>query len=344
MVTLSVLDQSPIRKGGTAAQAIDETFQLAQLTDRLGYHRYWLAEHHNTGSLACTTPEILIGQVASRTHRIRVGSGGVMLTHYSPLKVAENFRMLETLFPGRIDLGIGRAPGSDGRTAAALAHGPGQLGIEHYPDQIADLTGYLVDSLPEQHPFRGVRAMPDAPTCPEPWLLGSTRVSAQFAADLGWGFSFAHFISPEGGEDVFQLYRERFEPSPLLAEPRASMGVSVTCADSEEEAVRLSWSRWVWRILAAQGYRGGIISPEEAMSLPLNNNEREYIDYMRSLSIHGTPDRVREKLLALGERYGVDEFVVVTITHDFTARLRSYELLAAAFGLEGAAPLTAASS
>jgi luciferase family oxidoreductase group 1 len=242
--------------------------------------------------------------------------------------------MLETLFPGRIDLGIGRAPGSDGLTAAALARGPGQLSIEHYPDQVADLTGYLVDQLPEGHPFGRVRAMPDAPTAPEPWLLGSTRVSAQFAADLGWGFSFAHFISPEGGEDVFQLYRERFEPSPLLQEPRASMGVSVTCAESEEEAVRLSWSRWVWRVLAARGYRGGIISPEEAMSLDLSANEREYIEYMRSLSIHGTPERVRERLLALGEEYGVDEFVVVTITHDFRARLRSYELLADAFQVQ----------
>lgn len=337
MVTLSVLDQSPIRRGGTATEAIKETLQLAELTDRLGYHRYWLAEHHSSGGLASATPELLIAQVAGRTRQIRVGSGGVMLTHYSPLKVAETFRMLEALYPGRIDLGVGRAPGSDTRTARALAHGPGQLPIEHYPDQLLDLYGYLADDFPENHPFRGVRAMPDGPTMPELWVLGSSAASATYAAELGWSFCFAHFINPEGGEGMVRHYRERFAPSPVLPEPRASIGVSVTCADTDEEAERLSWSRWAWRIAANHGQRTGIPSPEEAMAFPYSDAERDYIEYMKGRSIHGGPERVRQKLLALGDEYGLDEFVVVTITHDFEARKRSYELLAQAFDLSPAA-------
>src|SRR5579884_2491055 len=177
MVTLSVLDQSPIRQGGTAQQAIEETLELAQVCDRLGYTRYWLAEHHNAGSLAGASPEILIGAVAARTRNLRVGSGGVMLSHYSPLKVAEQFRMLETLYPGRIDLGIGRAPGSDYVTARALAHGPGALGIEEFPRQIQDVLAYLRDEIPDGHAFAGVSAQPRGTTMPEPWLLGSSDQS-----------------------------------------------------------------------------------------------------------------------------------------------------------------------
>jgi luciferase family oxidoreductase group 1 len=332
MVRLSVLDQSPVRGGGTPVDAIRETLELAELADRLGYHRYWLAEHHNSNGLASASPEVLIGHVASRTQRLRVGSGGVMLSHYSPLKVAEQFRMLEALHPGRIDLGVGRAPGSDGRTARALAAGPGQLGIERYPDQLVDLYGYLADDLPADHPFAGIRAMPAGPTVPELWLLGSSGVSADYAAELGWSFCFAHFINPEGGEAVVRKYRERFEPSPILDGPRASIGVSVTCADDDDEAERLSWSRWCWRIAANHGNRGGILSPEEAMAFPYTEAERDYIAYMRANSIWGSPARVRDRLEELGAAYGVDEFVIVTITHDFAARKRSYELLAKEFG------------
>jgi luciferase family oxidoreductase group 1 len=331
MTTLSVLDQSPIRRGGTAEDALRETIELARACDRLGYRRYWLAEHHNTGGLAGPAPEILIGAVASRTERIRVGSGGVMLSHYSPLKVAETFRMLEALHPGRIDLGVGRAPGSDRRTALALARGTTPNSIEDFPDQLWELEAFLTDSLPDDHPFHGIRAMPAVPRVPELWLLGSTTVGAQYAAQLGWAFSFAHFISPDGGEDVIREYRRTFCPSPLHPEPRASLGVSVTCAETEAEAERLSWSRWAGRIMANHGLRAGIPSPEEAMSFPYLASDRAYLDYMRSRSIYGDPGQVKKKLLALAERYGVDEFVVLTITYDFAARVRSYELLAEAF-------------
>jgi luciferase family oxidoreductase group 1 len=334
MPLLSVLDQSPIRRGATPADAIHETFELAQAAERLGYHRYWLAEHHSTLGLADPCPEILIGQVAARTARIRVGAGGVMLTHYSALKVAEQFRMLETLFPGRIDLGIGRAPGSDARTARALRHGPGALGLEHYPQQIADLIGFLHDRLSPGHPFAGVRAMPTGPTAPEVWLLGSSDESAACAAHSGTAFSFAHFINDEGGAEVTRAYAREFRPSPSLATPRASVAAFVVCADTEAEALRLAQSRDLFLLRLYTGRVGRYPSVDEAEAYPYTEPEREIIRHTRRRTIAGAPEQVRERLLALGEAYGVDELVVVTITEDFKTRLRSYELLAELFALE----------
>ena len=331
---LSVLDQAPIRDGGTARQALHETFELAGLVDRLGFHRYWLAEHHNSGSLACASPEVLIPQVAGRTRRIRVGSGGVMLPHYSPLKVAESFHMIEALYPGRIDLGVGRAPGSDTHTARALAHGPGALGIEHFPEQLADLYGFLAADFPDGHPYRPIRAMPDGVGLPELWLLGSSTVGGAYAAELGWAFSFAQFISPEGGDAVLRAYRENFMPSPMWSEPHASLGVSVTCAETEEEALRLSWSRWSWRITSNRGMRGGIPTVEDALAFPYTEPELDYVEYLKKRSIYGTPTQVRERLEAMAAEYEVDEFVVLTITYDFEARKRSYQLLADVFELD----------
>src|SRR2546428_299598 len=240
MLRLGVLDQSPVRSGGAVADAIHETLELAELCDRLGYHRYWLAEHHSTAGLACSSPEVLIGQVAARTSRIRVGSGGVMLQHYSSLKVAESFRVLETLFPGRIDLGIGRAPGSDGLTAQALrADGS----PERFPQQVADLMGFLHGALPENHPYAKVVAMPTGPTAPEVWLLGSSDQSAAMAAHFGAAFSFAHFINADGGALITRAYRRQFRPSEWSPAPRSSAAVFVVCADTEAEAQRLAKSR-----------------------------------------------------------------------------------------------------
>lgn len=352
---LGVLDQVPIRQGGNAEQALAESFELAEAVDGWGFSRIWYAEHHNTGSLACTAPEVLIPHVAMRTKQIRVGSGGVMLPHYSSLKVAEQFRLLETLYPGRIDLGIGRAPGSDGRTARALAHGPGSLGLEHFPEQLGDIYGYLADDLPEAHPFHGVKAGPPRrgsedsdelqsdhqPTSsmPELWLLGSSTIGGAYAAAMGWAFSFAHFISPDGGEEVMRNYHTQFKPSPMWEKPTASLGVSITCADSDDEAEELSWSRWISRIRSNRGQRGGIISPQEARDFELSPQEEEYIEYLKTRSVHGTPGKVRDRLEELAKVYDVDEFIVLTITFDFAARLRSYELLAQEFGLiQQAAP------
>ena len=331
---LSVLDQSPVRSGGTTADAIHETLELAGLADRLGYRRYWLAEHHSTAALAGSAPEVLIGQVAARTSRIRVGSGGVMLSHYSALKVAENFRMLETLFPGRIDLGIGRAPGSDQRTARALRHGPGALGIEYFPQQVADVVTFLHNCLPSDHPFAGVRAMPTGPTAPETWLLGSSDESAMIAAQLGLAFSFAHFINADGGTEVTRAYRAAFQPAPWGATPRTSVAAFVVCAETETEAVRLAQSRHLFIARLYTGRGGPYPSVEEAESYPYSAHELAIIEHARRRSVAGDPSQVRERLLALAAEYGAEEIVVVTITHSFKARMRSYELLAESFGIQ----------
>lgn len=347
VLRLSVLDQSPIRTGQTPGDAIRETLHLAQAADRLGYHRYWLAEHHSTAGLADAAPEILIGAVAAGTRRIRVGSGGVMLTHYSPLKVAEQFRMLETLHPGRIDLGIGRAPGSDGRTALALrrgadaARGPevpdpwAETAVARFPDQVGDLIGFLTDGLPPDHRFSTIRAMPAGDGVPEIWLLGSTDASAACAAHFGTAFSFAHFINADGGAAVTRAYVRAFRPSTSLAAARASVAVFAVCADTEAEAERLSRSRDLFIVRLYTGRAGPYPSVEEAERYPYSPRELAIAEHARRRMVAGTPEQVQGRLLALAAEYGVDEVVVVTITHDPKARLRSYELLAEAFGLRG---------
>ena len=333
VLRLSILDQSPVRSGMTASEAVQETLELAQAAERLGYHRYWVAEHHATPGLAGSCPEILIGQIAARTGRIRVGSGGVMLSHYSALKVAETFRMLETLFPGRIDLGIGRAPGSDRRSAQALRDGPAIPEAEFFPEQVADLLGFLGDALPAGHPFADVCVMPEVPSAPDVWLLGSSDQSAALAAHFGAAFSFAHFISDEGGAEITRAYARSFRPSAALATPRASAAVFVVCADTEAEAWRLARSRELFILRLRTGRPGRYPSVEEAESHPYTAHERAIVEHNRRRTIAGTPEQVRARLLAMAEEYGVDELVVVTITHDPKARLRSYELVAHAFGL-----------
>jgi luciferase family oxidoreductase group 1 len=330
---LGVLDQSPVRSGMTPAEAIQETLELAQAAERLGYHRYWVAEHHSTPGLAGSSPEVLIGQIAGRTRHLRVGSGGVMLPHYSALKVAESFRMLEALFPGRIDLGIGRAPGSDQRTASALRHGPGALGVEHFPQQVADVLAFLRNALPAGHPFAGVMAMPTGPTVPEAWLLGSSDESAAVAAHLGTAFSFAHFINSEGGAEITRAYARHFRPSAGLAAPRASAAVFAVAADTEAEARRLARSRELFLVRLYTGRAGLYPSVEEAEAYPYSAHEQALLPHLRRRAIVGAPETVRDSLLGLAEEYGVDELIIVTITHDRKARLRSYELLAQAFGL-----------
>jgi len=330
---LSVLDQSPIRQGGGAQEALRASIELAQAADRLGYTRYWVAEHHNTRTMAGSAPELLIPLLAEHTSRIRIGSGGVMLTHYSPLKVAELFRWLEALHPGRIDMGLGRAPGSDQQTARALKHGPGALPLEAYPQQVADLLGYLTNSLPMSHPFRGVEATPIARSMPVPWLLGSSGDSAEVAAELGTAFSFAHFINPDGGQRIVERYRQRFQPSPWLSEPLVNIGVSALCANTAEEARRLGLSRHLMRLRWLKGAADGVPSVEEALSTSYTEPELDYIRFQQRLGLEGEPEAVRDAIIELAASYGVDEVMVVTITHHYADRLRSYELLAAACGL-----------
>jgi luciferase family oxidoreductase group 1 len=332
-IRLSVLDQSPIRSGGTPAEAIAETVELARLAERLGYHRYWVAEHHSSGGLAGTAPEILVARLGAATTAMRIGSGGVMLSHYSALKVAETFRVLEALYPGRIDLGIGRAPGGDALTTRALQHGPGALGLEYFPRQIADLLGFLTDAVPPNHPFAQVRAQPRGAGAPALWLLGSSDESAAYAAHFGCAFSFAHFITDRGGPEVMAAYRHHFRPSPWLSAPLGSIGVSVLCAESEAEARRLALSRELWRLQLERGGLGPIPSIAEAEAYPYSQQERLRLAVMRRRQVVGAPEAVKEQILALSAAYGVSEVVAVTICHDPAARRRSYDLLAAVFGL-----------
>jgi luciferase family oxidoreductase group 1 len=333
MLRLGVLDQSPVRSGGNAADAVHETLDLAETCERLGYHRYWLAEHHSTPGLAGSSPEVLIGQVAARTSRIRVGSGGVMLQHYSPLKVAESFRVLETLFPGRVDLGIGRAPGSDQLTARALRD---DAGPEYFPQQVADLVGFLHGALPDGHPYAPVIAMPTGPTAPEVWLLGSSDQSAALAAHFGTGFSFAHFINEEGGAEVTRAYRRQFRPSVCMDAPRPSAAVFVVCADTEAEARRLAKSRELFIVRLYTGRPGRYPSVEEADSYPYSERELAILRHAQRRTVAGAPEQVRERLEALAAQYEADELIIVSITHDPKARRRSYELIAKVFGLEEA--------
>ncbi len=334
---LSVLDQSPIRKDGTPADAVAETIALAKACEALGYERYWVAEHHNSTSFAGSCPEILVARLAAETRTMRIGSGGVMLSHYSPLKVAEQFRMLEVLAPGRIDLGLGRAPGSDQRTAQALQAGPQAWGIDAFPSQLMLLRQFLDDAsgtpFPDDHPYRGIHAMPKGATRPQMWMLGSGIHGAVYAAELGLPFSHAHFINPGGSEETCATYRHRFKPSGWCTRPRIAMGVAALAAETEEEARELSASRNLWVVRLLTGRPIPFPSPEEALGTELTDQERGLLQTVEARSTVGTPETVRAKLLDVAERHGAEELVVVTITYDYASRLRSYELLAEAFAL-----------
>ena len=336
---LSVLDQSPIISGHTPAAAVRATVELAKATERLGYHRYWLAEHHAMKGLADPCPEILLGHVAAATSHMRVGTGGVMLPYYSPLKVAEVFRMHEALHPGRIDLGIGRAPGGNLLTAQAL-NAEAFLSEDRFPVQVQELVGYLDDCLPPDYRFHVVKAMPAGETSPEVWLLGSSDYSGALASYLGLRFSFAHFISAHGAEAVMRAYRDDFRPTARVPAPYSMLAVFVICAQTREEAERLATSIDLRRLQMARGFDTPIPTVEEALAYPYTTEDRAIIQRERARAIVGTPEEVRERLLRLKDATAADELMVVTITGDYRSRLRSYELLAAAFGLGTAFPVS----
>jgi|SRR5579884_3242533 len=338
---LSVLDQSPIPEGSTGAEALRNTLDLAQLAEELGYHRYWVAEHHGGPMLASGSPEALIGPIASATTRIRVGSGGVMLPHYSPLKVAETFTTLAALFPGRIDLGIGRAPGTDQLTMLALQRDRRQVVPDDFPQQLAELLAYFEDALPADHPFRRLaRTLPGLPELPATWLLGSSPQSAIWAGQLGLPYAFADFINP-GGAQIAALYRERFSAVRGLQAPFTAVGAWVLCAPSDEEADYLAASSRMTLRLLRRGQLIPVPPPEKAQEFLAGDG-----DHSRPApgslpgrrGIIGSPEKVRAELEQLAAEYGADEVIVVTITHDHVARRRSYQLLAEVTNLLGAAP------
>jgi len=299
----------------------------------MGYERFWVAEHHNIAGIASTSPEILIGQIGAATSSIRVGSGGVMLPHYSAFKVAENFRMLETLFPGRIDLGLGRAPGGDQRTMVAMSYPSNPIDVRAYPEQVEDLIGYLGDSLGPDHPFATLKAGPPTEGHPQVWLLGSGVDSAQLAASRGLPFSFAHFFGNSAqGPSIVEHYRRHFQPSEDLAEPLVHVAVQVLCADTDEEADWHASSMKLGRIqMARNEERGGIVSPEEASKHVFTAEEERFLQHSGMRATTGSPAAVVAELDEIAETYGTDLLGIVTICYDFKARLHSYELLAEAY-------------
>jgi luciferase family oxidoreductase group 1 len=330
---LSVLDLSPIPSGSTAGDALQNTVDLARYVEALGFRRYWLAEHHNAGGLACSAPEILIGQVAVATKSIRVGAGGIMLPNHTPLKVAETFRVLHALFPGRIDLGIGRAPGTDPRTAAALRRSRDALRADDFPEQLAELVRYLDDQGPPRTGFSGtIRAIPTNVPSPELWLLGSSETGgASLAAERGLGFAFAHHINPDDSTRVLRRYRERFVPSSGRHEPWAILTIAVICAETDAAAERLASSGELAMVWFGQGIRDRPLpSVEEALAYRYDAQEESLRAGRRAHLLAGGVDRLRERVARLVEDSGADEVMVVTLVHDHGARKRSYALLAEA--------------
>ncbi|MBJ6108098.1 LLM class flavin-dependent oxidoreductase [Hymenobacter sp. BT523] len=331
-IRLNVLDQSPIRPGATPRQALLETVELARLADRLGYTRFWVSEHHNTNTLAGSTPEVLIAHLGNHTQRIRLGSGGIMLPHYSALKVAENFRMLESLFPGRIDLGMGRAPGADRLTAYAL-NPNNQFNEKDFVEQLMDLQAYLRDEKVPDTIHERVMAIPQSPTAPELWILSSSGQSGLFAAHLGMAFSFAQFINGNGGPAAVRQYRQRFRPSLELAQPLANMAVFTLCAETEEKANEFRKAMDMQLIRFNRGEFRAFPSAEEVRAYQFTAEDQAHLAHNRNRVVSGTPDQVHDQFIQLAAEYEVDELTAVTITADFEDRRRSYELLAEAFNL-----------
>lgn len=336
MIRLSVLDQSVAVSGRSEDSSIRQTLALAQHCETLGYHRFWVSEHHSHPSIVGSAPEVLMAAIAATTHRIRVGSAGVMLPHYAPLKVAEQFRVLEALAPGRIDLGVGRAPGSDMRTARLLRNDP-QQSAENFPIQVRELQAWISGiNLPEGHPGRGVTANPTGPTTPELWMLGSSDYGAQLAAHYGLPYAFAHFITDGlGAEQTLDLYRRLYRPSPMHPQAQALLCVWALAADTEAEAWHHFSGRERWKIDRNKGALGALPSPAEVAARPYTPAEQFEAGKLRQSALVGSSAQVAAKLQALANTLEVNELVVITWAHDASAQCRSYELLAREFQMAG---------
>jgi luciferase family oxidoreductase group 1 len=339
MIKLSVLDQSPVSDGYTPADALRNTIELARLADRLGYERYWIAEHHAIVTLASPAPEILIARVGGETSGIRIGSGGVLLPHYSPLKVAETFRMLHAMYPGRVDLGIGRAPGGSGLEAFALRRDRNdRIQNDDFEEQLVELMAFLHHGFPSEHPFARIKVSPEMPGAPEVWLLGSSPWSSAVAAKLGLPYAFAHFITPEETPRSLEFYRSNFQPSKLLSRPRAIIALGVICADTETEANRLYTSTQLHiRRIRLQGKRLPVPTPDQAIAElgtlafgadPVVRGSGEWPRY-----VVGAPEQVRNELERVASSLRVEEIMVIAVMYDYQARQRSYQLLAEAFNI-----------
>ena len=328
MPVLSVLDLAPVAEGSTAADALRNSVDLSRTVERLGFHRHWVAEHHNMPGIASAAPAVLIAHLADATSTIRVGAGGVMLPNHASLTVAEQFGMLEAMHPGRIDLGIGRAPGTDPLTARALRRTELAFTEDEFPAQLVELLGYFSGRFPEGHPYRHVTAVTALGYSPALWLLGSSDYSARVAGVLGLPFSFAHHFASGGTDAAVAAYRASFRPSEDLAEPYVMLGVNVVCAATEEQARWLAGSGHLAFVRLRTGRPGRLPSPEEAAAHEYSPLEAEIARSWTSSHVIGSPDRVREQLLELADRTGADELMITTMVHSHAERLRSYELVA----------------
>jgi luciferase family oxidoreductase group 1 len=331
---LSVLDQSPVSAGSTPGQALQNSIELAREVDALGYERFWMSEHHAMDTLACTAPEVMLARIGAETKRIRIGSGGIMLPHYTPLKVAECFRMLHALYPGRVDLGIGRAPGGGPVEALALKRERKTRVPDDFPEQVSELLAFLGHRFPADHPFAAIRVSPDMPSAPDVWMLGSSMWSAAAAVEFGLPYSFAHFFSPIHTRAAIETYRRNFRASEYRSEPEATVAVGVICADTQEEAEFLASSVRLLQRRIRMNDRRPVASPDDALRElklvgDLSMEESEWPRYFV-----GTATLVKEQLEQMADALGIGELIVNTIVWDHAKRLRSYELLARVFALE----------
>jgi luciferase family oxidoreductase group 1 len=331
MIPLSVLDLSPVATGMTGAQALRNSLELARLCDSLGYVRYWVAEHHNMPAIASSAPDIMIGQIAAVTSRMRIGSGGVMLPNHAPLMVAERFKILEALYPGRIDLGLGRAPGTDPATSYALRRRQGITEEDDFLERFQELMLLETRGFPAGHPFHNVRAMPSDVPLPPIYLLGSSDYSAQLAGQIGAAFAFAHHFASFPADEAMRLYRDSFRPSASHDRPHAILGTQVMVADTDEEAERLALTFDLNTVRRAKGEYLPLASPEEAAAFDYTPVDRTRVAQGRNRISVGSPKTVREKLMPLLEATKADELMATSMIFDHTARKRSYELLAQAF-------------
>ncbi|MGQ4489545.1 LLM class flavin-dependent oxidoreductase [Streptomyces sp. SAS_281] len=344
-VPLSVLDLVTVGQGRTAGQALRTGVEIAQLAERRGFHRYWVAEHHSMPGVASSSPAVILAHTAARTERIRLGSGGVMLPNHAPLVIAEQFGTLEAMAPGRVDLGLGRAPGTDGATAAALRRTDRlNEGADDFPQQLMELTRFLDDDFPDGHPYARIHAVPgpvqataeggvQSSARPPIWLLGSSGFSARLAGVLGLPFAFAHHFSAQNTVPALELYRDSFKPSTVLDAPYALIGVAALAADDEREARRQVLTGALSMLRLRSGRPGLVPTPEEAEAYAFSPMEREFVDNWLVNIVHGTADEVRSGLDDLAKRTGADELMITANAHSGEARLRSYGLIADAYGM-----------
>jgi luciferase family oxidoreductase group 1 len=331
--TLSVLDLAIVGEGSSHAEALSNSVDLTRVVERLGYHRHWVAEHHNIPGIASSSPAVLAATLAASTSTIRIGSGGVMLPNHPPLVVAEQFGMLEALHPGRIDLGIGRAPGTDQITAAALRRSVDGLSEDDFPRELVELIGFFKGEFSERDPYRHVKAVPGNGDMPAIWLLGSSGYSAQLAGMLGLPFSFAHHFMPRNTDAALKIYREHFHASEYLDEPCAMVACAALCAEDDERARYLSGPARLSMARLRAGRPTRFPTPEEAAAHEFTEDEEQTVSALSGSAAIGSPETVRAKLDALIERTAADELMITTMVHDHADRVRSYELIADAYGL-----------